>query len=124
MNKYLDNISNSYEGIINNREGHNFPSTYIPNDKNHFLYEYKNKCKYVIGIYNNKCIKHELLHAKYYIDKNYFEQINILWNNLSENNKKHITCFLINLGYNKDKIIDEFQAYFFTEKKNFFGITI
>jgi len=65
MNETLDVISNNYEGIIKNREGHNFPSHFIP--KNHFLYTYINYCKYVIGIYNTKDIKHEKLHAKYYL---------------------------------------------------------
>lgn len=69
MNEMLDSVSNNYEGIIKNREGHNFPTDIIPVD--HFLYKYRKMCQYVIGVYNVSCLPHELKHAKYFMDKNY-----------------------------------------------------
>lgn len=122
MNNTLDIISNKYEGILKNREGHNFPSSYIP--ENNILTKYKPLCKYVIGIYNSKSIKHELLHAKYYIDREYNYKINKEWDNLSIDIQNHITMFLKKLGYTDDVIIDEYQAYRYTEPHNFFGINL
>jgi hypothetical protein len=122
MNELLDIISNNYEGIIKNREGHNFPSQFIP--KNHLLSKYINECKYVIGIYNNKDIKHEMLHAKYYIDKDYYQKINKEWNEIEPNIKEYLTKFLKKLGYSESVIIDEYQAYRYSESDNFFGIKI
>ncbi len=122
MNNVLDCISNTYEGPIPNREGHNFPASYIPRD--HVLAPYKTQCKYVIGIYNNKSISHELLHAKYYIDADYAAQINLEWAELDSGVKKYLTGFLKRLGYGDNVIIDEYQAYRYTEAPNFFGIRL
>jgi hypothetical protein len=69
MNDILDVISNVYEGKLNRREGHNFPANLIPSD--HVLSKYKTKCKYVVGIYNTLGLRHELLHAKFFLDKGY-----------------------------------------------------
>ncbi len=120
MNDLLDPISNVYEGFLPNREGHNFPSSFIP--KNHLLACYKEKCKYVIGIYNSKSIKHELLHAKYYIDVEYRSRIHKEWEELSEKTRSHIQSFLRRLGYSDRVMIDEYQAYRYSEAANFFGI--
>ncbi len=124
MNNLLDPISNNYEGIINNRLGHNFPSEFIP--KNHkTLGNYKNKCKYVIGSCDANTLKHELLHAKYYVDCDYRNKINNEWNNeLNDYQRIHITNFLKKMGYSDKVIIDEYQAYRYTESSNFFGIKL
>jgi hypothetical protein len=122
MNAILDSISNTYEGPLKNREGHNFPALYIP--KSHILEKYRNKCKYVIGIYNSKSIQHELLHAKYYIDNAYAQKINQEWFSLAEGTRNYLTQFLKRLGYSDKVIIDEYQAYRYTEASNFFGIKL
>lgn len=122
MNNLLDPISNAYEGVIMNREGHNFPSTFIP--KTHTLFQYKEKCKYVVGIYHHNSINHELLHAKFYIDEAYKSRIINEWNNLDQTSKNHIYKFLKSMGYEDKVIIDEYQAYRYTEKPNFFGIKL
>lgn len=123
MNNMLDKISNNYEGVIIGRSGHNFPSIYIP-EKNHFLSQYKNNCDYVIGIYNHNSLSHELLHAKFYLDSNYKNKIINEWNELGEKKQIYITNFLTKLGYVNKVIIDEYQAYRYTEKDNFFGIKL
>ncbi len=123
MNKILNPISDKYEGSIKNREGHNFNSDYIP-DKGHELSKYKSKCKYVIGIYNLNSIKHELLHAKFALDEDYRNQIIREWNRLPNETRDHITKFLKKIGYGDNVIIDEYQAYRYTEPRNFFGITL
>jgi hypothetical protein len=122
MNEVLDPLSNAYEGILVNREGHNFPVEFIP--KNHILSKYKKECKYVIGIYNGKSIQHELLHAKYYIDIEYRNRIDCEWNELCIKKRMHIIQFLKRLGYSDDVLIDEYQAYRYTEAPNFFGIRL
>jgi hypothetical protein len=122
MNDSLDIISNAYEGPLQNRQGHNFPSSYIPKD--HFLSKYKNECKYVIGTFNSKSIKHELYHAKFFIDLTYKNKIIKEWNELDNQNRDHIIKFLKKLGYSDKVLIDEYQAYRYTEKENFFGIKL
>jgi hypothetical protein len=92
MNEMLDIISNKYEGTIINREGHNFPSCNIP--KQHFLFKYKNQCKYVIAVYHHHSLNHELLHAKFYIDNTYKQHIIEEWNNLNPLVRTHIYKFL------------------------------
>lgn len=123
MNKILDPLSNKYEGELNNRDGHNFPSAFIP-DKSHLLSPYKKSCSYVIGIYNASGMTHELLHAKYYVDSNYRESINKEWAELPRKQRVHITQFLKTLGYADKVIIDEYQAYRYSEPANFFGIKL
>lgn len=122
MNIVLDTISNEYEGIITNREGHNFPASFIPT--NHILNKYRNKCKYVIGVYNNNSIKHELLHAKYHIDSAYAQKINQEWMQFDDKTREYLIQFLKRLGYSDKVIVDEYQAYRYTEPANFFGIKL
>lgn len=122
MNTILDPISNIYEETYYNRIGHNFPSEYIP-DK-HILSHYKNKCKYVIGISNCKDLAHELAHAKFYLDNDYKNKIINEWNNLDLYKQNYLHNFLKKLGYSDKVIIDEYQAYRYTESNNFFGIKL
>ena len=122
MNQVLDCISNKYEGPIRNREGHNFPATCIP--KQHILYQYAHQCKYVIAVYNNKSIQHELLHARYYTDQTYQLQIQREWAALPPKTREHLILFLKRLGYPDHVLIDEYQAYRYTEAPNFFGLRL
>lgn len=122
MNELLDPISNVYEGVLKNRIGHNFPSNYIPN--NSILNEYKDACKYVVGVCHTDDIKHELLHAKYYMDIEYQKRIENEWNNLTCIQRSHITQFLKSFGYSDKVLLDEYQAYKYSEPANFFGIKI
>lgn len=125
MNDLLTPISNIYEGgeLSQAREGHNFPSTFIPMD--HPLYKHVESnpaCVYVIGVYNPKSIPHELRHAMFYADTAYRIRIIEEWNAFPEKTRQHITQFLTRLGYKESVLIDEYQAYRYTEKLNFFGI--
>lgn len=122
MNEMLDSISNIYEGILVNREGHNFPSSYIP--KNHTLYKYKKDCVYVIGVYNGKSIAHELLHARFYMDIFYKNRIIQEWNELTDVKRNYLIIFLKRLGYSDSVLIDEYQAYRYSEASNFFGLKL
>jgi hypothetical protein len=122
MNKVFSNISERYEGLLVNAEGYNFPATYI--EKTDIIYNFvkKNKIEYVIGVYNSKSLEHEKLHAKYYLNEEYKRKIDEEWNMLDESKKNKITIFLKKLGYCDNVLIDEYQAYRYTEKDNFFGV--
>jgi hypothetical protein len=123
MNMILNPISDKYEGTIINREGHNFTSNLIP-DEGHELSKFKLKCKYVIGIYNLNSLRHELMHAKFALDDGYRKKILYEWYNLPKETRTRITIFLKKIGYRDNVIIDEYQAYRYTEAKNFFGIKL
>ncbi len=123
MNSYLDPISNLYESQLSMaREGHNFPSCYIP--ATHPLFKYKHTCRYVIGVYNTRSLAHERMHAKFYLDASYRQKVEEEWWSLPRKTQDHITKFLNRLGYPESVHLDEFQAYRATESENFFGIRI
>jgi len=114
-------IADVYEGKIDNRIGINFPMDIV--DKYNQLKKYN--CNYVI-VYKkgDKLTKeHELMHAKYYMDENYKEKIKKIWIDMDDKNKDKVKKMLKKMGYpeNEDILIDEFQAYYYTEKLNFFG---
>lgn len=138
--KYISDIADIYEGKINDRIGINFPidvvkkwntdknckhSTHSKNSKNS-INEYTDKAKYVV-VYKkgDKLTKdHEMLHAKYYMDKEYKEKVIEIWNSMKKESKKKVLSMLKKMGYpedNEELLIDEFQAYYYTEKDNFFG---
>jgi len=124
MNKTLGKISLRYEGIGTNCEAHNFPAEFV--EKSDLIYNFvnKNNIQYIIGIYNNKSIKHEKLHAKYFLDPIYKKKINDEFELIDNIKKQHIIFFLKKLGYCDKVIIDEYQAYKYSEKPNFFGIKL
>jgi hypothetical protein len=123
MNAVLDPISNLYEGHLNSaREGHNFPATMIP--PTHPLTVYKAKCRYVIGIYSTRSLRHELMHAKFFLEPDYRKKVGEEWCSLSLQTQLRITEFLNRLGYPEKVHLDEFQAYRATEPENFFGVLL
>lgn len=121
----IENISNNYEGVIKSRIGFNFPIEFVKKfDKHNELLKYS--AKYVI-VYKKGDIstkKHELQHAKFYIDNDYRKNIENLWNSFNIKTKNHIEKMLEKMGYDRKVFLDEFQAYYFTEKSNFFGIKL
>ena len=123
MNETLDAISNEYEGrSMTNRIGHNFPSSFIPKD--HILFPFKDKSRYVLGITSQASLPHELLHAKFFMDKSYHDEQCTEWKSYKQETRDKITAFLKRLGYPDSVIIDEYQAYKNTEKENFFGFKL
>ena len=95
--------------------------------------------EYVIGVYSGKSISYEAkklkkffswfskwqvilnekLHAKYYFDKEYKRQIDDEWAELdAKKREKNYWIF-------SDKVnVDEYQAYRYSEKANFFGVKL
>lgn len=66
----------------------------------------------------------EKLHAKYYLDKEYKRQIDDEWAKLDAKKREKIIEFLKKLGYCDKVIVDEYQAYRYSEKANFFGVKL
>lgn len=117
-------IGSAYEGDIPGRIGWNFPMDFI---RTHFPRHalLKHKADYVI-IYQKGDIqtkKHELQHAKYHMDAAYQATVRALWDSFSHTFQKKVTILLRNMKYPNDPhiLLDEFQAYYFTERPSFFG---
>jgi hypothetical protein len=121
MNAALSKISERYEGLTGALEGHNFPASYV--QKSDAIYDtvQKHKIIYVIGVYHVNSLEHEKLHAKYYLDATYKKKIDEEWAQLDEVKKGKIIQSLTKMGYCDKVFIDEYQAYRYTEKPNFFG---
>ncbi len=122
-------IADGYEGHIPNRIGFNFPMSYIKmHHKKHALLQYESKADYIIvyrkGDVNTK--RHELQHAKYGMDKEYRVKVAHVWYSLDSETRDRIKAILLKMKYpdREEILIDEFQAYYFTEKDNFFGVTL
>ena len=126
---YIEEIADMYEGKIENRIGINFPiyiaMKYNRKEIDNIIQFKEQNAKYVV-VYKkgDKLTKeHEMMHAKYYMDEKYKENVNKIWKNMKESSKKKVIDMLKKMGYPEEEniLIDEFQAYYYTEKKNFFG---
>jgi hypothetical protein len=119
--KHLDHIATMYEGAVKNRVGFNFPMTIVPKSSPIKKYTAAYVVVYKKGDIPTK--KHELRHAMYFLDSNYKDSILSLWKSFSVATQSSIRSMLLKMNYpdNQDILLDEFQAYYFTEKSNFFG---
>lgn len=128
--RYIINIADKYEGKVPDRIGINFPMNFVINSCKSLdifdIKKYIEDAKYVV-VYKkgDKITKdHELLHAKYYIDDKYKKSVQLIWDGMKKESKKKVIYMLKKMGYDSDRediMIDEFQAYYYTEKPNFFG---
>ena len=114
--------ANAYEGNIPDRIGFNFPMRILqqfitPLTK----YEADYVITYQANDLNTK--RHELQHAKYDMDIEYQKKVQRLWKSFSSSFQHSVLQKLRKMNYpNHPRILmDEFQAYYFTEKKGFFG---
>jgi hypothetical protein len=123
----LIQIADQYEGKMADRIGLNFPMSFVKSvmDKSYRLLSYEKDVDYIIvyckGDIQTK--RHELQHAKYAMRKEYREEVHQLWNSLMIGERKRIKAMLLKMKYpdREEILLDEFQAYYFTEKANFFG---
>ena len=117
-------ISKIYENTnIAGLIGYNFPMKIVPAAS--FLNVYKKLADYII-VYKDGDVKtkqHELCHARFYMDEDYKQHIYKLWNSIKDTSQQNIIAMLLRMKYKNDMttLIDEFQAYYYTEKPNFFG---
>ena len=114
--------SNMYEGNIPDRIGFNFPMNILQQIGSPLT---KYEADYVITYQINDIItkRHELQHAKYNMDIEYQKKVKRLWKSFSTSYQNSVLQKLRNMNYpnNPHILMDEFQAYYFTEKKGFFG---
>jgi hypothetical protein len=114
----------AYEGSIKGRVGWNVPATMVKthNPKSPLL---KYKAEYIIAYKKGdiQAKRHELQHARFYLDKDYQQEVRQLWNSFSASFQQSVTTLLQKMKYPNDPhiLLDEFQAYYFTEKPHFFG---
>lgn len=127
---YVNNIADKYEGNIPDRIGINFPMNFVKKSFDisliYDIKKYIDEAKYVVVYKKGDKItkEHELLHAKYYMDEKYKKSIQLIWDDMKKESKKKVISMLKKMGYDEDRediMIDEFQAYYYTEKSNFFG---
>jgi hypothetical protein len=111
MSEKMESSACEYEGFVPGRNGYNFPNK----DGSYTI-------AYIKGDILTKM--HELRHAMYFFDSKYRKEVEDLWSSFSCEDRTVIEKFLAKCGYHKDMFLDEFQAYWFTEKnpRKFFGL--
>ncbi len=120
----ITKVSKIYETKdIKGLVGYNYPFDIVPRDS--FMYKYKTQADYVI-VYKKGDVRtklHELRHARYYMDVDYKRHVYNVWNTLTTESKNKVIALLLRMNYKNDIkiLLDEFQAYYYTEKPNFFG---
>lgn len=126
MNEHLDEISDSVEGEMKGRVGHNFPLSRSMINKYKWIKDIigNKKITYVIAFVKGDILtaRHERQHALYFYNDEYRQRVNELWDSLTDGNKKIIKEFLVRNGYHEPVFIDEFQAYLTTEGTTIFGL--
>ncbi|GFR45926.1 hypothetical protein Agub_g7386, partial [Astrephomene gubernaculifera] len=83
--------------------------------------------KYVIATLEGDAhsIRHEMCHARYYLDPPYRDTVMKVWTDaLTPSQRASVTAFLTRLKYAPCAHLDEWQAYLVTEKPNFFGMDL
>ncbi len=123
---YIVDLADKYEGKIKNRIGFNLPMDFVKKENVKKYKEYSElNIKYIIVYKKGDVLtkKHELQHAKYGMNQAFRNDVRKFWRSLSEKSKSNVLAMLKKMNYpdNEDILIDEFQAYYFTEKKGFFG---
>jgi hypothetical protein len=112
MREALESKATNYEGSVKDRVGYNFPLD----------------GKYIVAWVKGDILtkKHEMLHFKYHTSEKYRQEVSKLWLGFSQAEQTKIIEVLSRLGYSKEVHLDEFQAYWFSERKpeRFFGLKI
>ena len=124
----IEKIASFYEGHVAGRVGFNFPMKVVNEYKSRAKKDtcvsaYAEKADYVIVYKKGDIItkKHELQHAKFFMDSSFQEEVALLWKRFSTRFQERATNMLKKMNYPDHVLLDEFQAYYFTESSNFFG---
>lgn len=122
----IEKIASLYEGHVSGRVGFNFPMKSVIEYKtrvNSCVLDYKDKADYVIVYKKGDIItkRHELQHAKFFMDPSFQKEVALLWSKFSTRFQDRATSMLKKMNYPDHVLLDEFQAYYFTESSNFFG---
>lgn len=83
--------------------------------------KYSGNPYYLIGTRKNDAstLKHELVHAYYYLDQGYRQEVNTIVKHMRPNLKKQISSTLQEMGYNKTVMVDEINAYMSTSSTKY-----
>ena len=124
----IEKIASFYEGHVSGRIGFNFPMKTVNEyksraNKETCISDYTEKADYVIVYKKGDIItkKHELQHAKFFMDSSFREEVAVMWKRFSSRFQERATNMLKKMNYPDHVLLDEFQAYYFTESPNFFG---
>jgi hypothetical protein len=112
----LIKCADAYEGHIEGRIGFNLPIRFLTTP----ITKIGKKIEYII-VYKKGDIltkRHEMCHARYAMDATYREDVKRCWDSKTEAFRQRVKDMLKKMKYpERDEIIlDEFQAYYFTEK--------
>jgi|LauGreDrversion4_2_1035121.scaffolds.fasta_scaffold11080_3 hypothetical protein len=118
-------LATEYEGTLPHRMGFNLPLTSTGKQtlKDTIKLAWDN-AQYLI-VYPKKdpqTRRHELLHARYHLDPAYRQHVETLWQSLTPKQQQRVRQTLRALHYPDTLLLDEFQAYYYTEKPRFFGL--
>jgi hypothetical protein len=97
-----------------------FFSSFQLNKREKKVYELTRKFShepyYLIATKNNDLytLDHELLHAYYYLDQRYRQEVNTIIKHMRPELKKQILSVLQSMGYSKSVLVDEINAYMAT----------
>lgn len=135
MTELFEPISTFVEGKTSTpRVGHNFSMTKLleytrvtsKSSGNLLAYVSNKNIKYIVAYLDGDVTTklHELQHARFFIDDQFRSRVEDVWSCMDHKKRHHIEGFLTRLGYPQHVWVDEFQAYYLTEKPNFFGIRL
>lgn len=119
----ISKLADEYEGHVPNRIGVNFPLRSSHPIHNQYISKYGTSYVVMYKKGDVQTKRHELQHARYFLDETFRKQVDTIWEEMNKKSKDNVLKMLKKMGYpdRKDILIDEFQAYYFTEKPNFFG---
>jgi hypothetical protein len=71
---------------------------------------------YIIGVdsIESRVMDHEIAHSLFYTSKEYKKKMTFLVNNLNPKKREKLTDYLLKIGYRKQMIVDEIQAFMST----------
>ena len=123
IDHYTDD--NGYMTYFNYWSGFNIPCNVLEtfyksfelNDREKKLKQltkpFSNKLYYLIATkkQDTETLRHELIHAHYYLNPVYKQEVNVLVKHMRTDLKKNMTTILKHMGYNSSVMIDEINAY-------------
>lgn len=112
--RWLQDLATEYEGDISYRVGINFPLKPAHTSLSCLkCLRVHGEFEYVIGYVASDPFmqRHEQLHADFYLDARYRQQVERQWNKMNPIEREKIEKRLASLGYPPHVYMDEWQAY-------------
>jgi hypothetical protein len=111
----LDNLGTLYEGKVPGRIGVNLPM-YVLRQKQPAHPFCRYEAEYIICYpsWEKSVLEHEVLHARYFLDKEYRKKVLRMWKKQSVKYQNKVFQKMRSMGYPEEVWLDEWQAYLFT----------